>query len=289
MANLFIFSILGFIMDNKKRFNKIVDNIKKVRIQGARNIAKAALYACSLYSKDSCLVHPEAYQKLISARPTEPMLVNTLHNFKKIGYKKTLKHFDEAQNKINKFVFKIVRNDDVIFTHCHSTNVIQALIYAKNAGKKFQVYNTETRPLYQGRLTAKELEKARIRVTSFVDSAIDIALERKQGTKKVDIVLLGTDAILNEGVINKVGSGVVAELAFLHKIPLYIIADSWKYSSHYVKIEERDFREVWHHAPKHVKIRNPAFEKIDKKYIKAIISELGILPYNLFLRKIKNR
>lgn len=275
-------------MDSKKRFNKIVNDIKNIKIQGARNIAKSALYACSLYSKDSCLVHPEAIKKLINARPTEPMLINTLHNFKKIGYKKTLSHFDSAQNSINPLVFKIIKSNDVIFTHCHSTNVINALIYSKKKGKKFEVYNTETRPLFQGRKTAEELRKAGIKITQFVDSAIDIALEKKQNTKKADIIFLGADAILKDGVINKVGSGMIAELAHIHKIPLYIVADSWKYSGHCVKIEERDFHEIWKKVPKRVKVRNPAFEKIQKKYIKAVISEMGVLSYTSFLKKVKN-
>ncbi|MFH1711026.1 MAG: hypothetical protein ABH840_01825, partial [Nanoarchaeota archaeon] len=106
-------------MENKKRFNQIVQNIKKIKIQGARNIARAALHACSIYP-GNCLIHKEVRNKLINARPTEPMLVNTLHNFEKLGYKKTLAHFDLAQNKINQLVLKLIKNNSVIFTHCHS-------------------------------------------------------------------------------------------------------------------------------------------------------------------------
>jgi len=266
---------------NKKRFNKILGNIKSIKIQGARNIAKAALYAYSLNPTKS------SKEKLMKARPTEPMLVNVLNKIEKIPYKKIISHFKEAQDEINKNVFKIIKSGDVIFTHCHSTNVVQALIYAKKHKKKFEVYNTETRPLFQGRKTAKELKKAGIKVTMFADSAIDIALEKKQDTMKTDIVLLGADAILKDGVINKVGSGMIAELAKINKISLYIIADSWKYSSRNVKIEERDFHEMWKRVPNHIKIRNPAFEKINKNYIKSIVSELGILSYDNFLRKVR--
>lgn len=275
-------------MGNKKKFNQIVENIKNIKIQGARNIARSSLYACSIYP-GNCLIHKEAKNRLINARPTEPMLVNTLHNFEKLGYKKTLAHFDSAQKKINNLVLKIVKNDSVIFTHCHSSAVVNSLIYAKKHKKRFEVYTTETRPLFQGRKTASELKKAGIKVTCFVDSAIDIALEKKQNTKKVDLIFLGADAIINDGVINKVGSGMIAELAHIHRIPLYILADSWKYSSHHVKIEERNFREVWKRVPKNIKVRNPAFEKIERKYISKIVSELGILSYNKFLSKVKKK
>src|SRR3989344_9451222 len=132
-------------MNSKKRFEKILEDIKSVKIQGARNIAKAALYAYHLNPGK------KSKQRLINARETEPMLVNVLKKAEKENYKKILEHFDSAQEKINKNVLEIVKNGDVIFTHCHSTNVSNALIYSKKKGKKFEVYNTETRPLYQGR------------------------------------------------------------------------------------------------------------------------------------------
>ncbi len=270
-----------------KKFNKICRNIKEIKIQGARDIAKAALYAYSLqptkFSK----------KKLFSLRPTEPMLSNVLNKIEKSptkeNYKKILKHFDDAQEKINENVMKIIKPEDVIFTHCHSANVIQALIYAKRQSKRFEVYNTETRPLYQGRKTAKELKEAGIKVTTFVDAAAKIAIEKENRKDRVyaNKVFFGADAILKSGVINKVGSGMFAEIAKKNKIPVYIIADSWKYSTHNVKIEERNFDEIWKRAPKQIKIKNPAFEKIDKKDIKAIVSELGILSYSQFLKKVK--
>lgn len=268
---------------NLKKFNKIAKNIKELKIQGARQVARAALYAYSLNPGK------QAKKKLISLRPTEPMLMNVLNKIEKQNYKKILNHFDEAQENINKNVLKIIKPDDAIFTHCHSSNVVQALIYAKKSGKRFQVYNTETRPLYQGKKTARELRKAGIKVTTFIDSAAALAIEKQDSKDKYnsDLVFFGADAILKSGVINKVGSGMFAEIAKKHKIPVYIIADSWKYSPGNIKIEERDFREVWKKAPRNIKIKNPAFEKIDKKYIKSIVSELGIFHYSLFLKRVR--
>jgi ribose 1,5-bisphosphate isomerase len=219
----------------------------------------------------------------MSLRPTEPMLVNALNLVNHIPKDSILAHFGFAQGKINKFAFRVIGRKKKIYTHCHSTNVIKAVIFAKKHGKKFEVLNTETRPLYQGRLTAVELAKNKIKVTDFVDSAMDEAVE------EADLILLGSDAILSSGVINKIGSGAIAELAYLHKKPVYIVADSWKFSPKNVKIEERNFHEVWKRVPKHIKVRNPAFEKIDKKYITGIISEYGILSFGDFLKKVEKK
>jgi ribose 1,5-bisphosphate isomerase len=258
-------------MDNKKRvqeLNQIIKDIKNIKIQGATNIAKKAVKAYFLIPTKN------TKKRLLSSRPTEPMMENILNLAEKgKTQEEILNHFKESQNRINKKVFKLIKSKDVIFTHCHSTNIVNALIYAKNRGKKFEVYNTETRPLFQGRKTAKELKKAGIKVTMFVDSALGIALSNEQGTKKVNKVFLGADAITKKGVINKVGSEVIANIARDNKIPVYIIADSWKFTNKKIPKEQRGLNEIWDGAPKEIKIKNPAFEFIEKKYITKIITE----------------
>ena len=270
-------------MNSKRKFDKIVSDIKKVKIQGARNIAKAALKAYFL------IPSPKSKERLLASRPTEPMMEHVLSLAKNHSEKQILRHFDEAQKKINMHAFKLVKNNDVIFTHCHSTNVNNALIYSKKRGKRFEVYNTETRPLHQGRKTALELGKARIKVTMFIDSAAAIAIEKDNKKDRIyaNKVFLGADALLNNGIINKVGSGLISEIASNHKIPVYIIADSWKYTKEKVPIEQRPLNEIWDRAPKNIRIKNPAFEFVQKKYVKAIVSELGILKYDAFVRKLK--
>ena len=269
-----------------KEVERIIRGIKSVKIQGATNIAKAAVKIYSISPSNSTI------KKLVEARPTEPMLQNVIETMKKgAGKNEILMHFSEAQEKINKNVLKVIKNNSVVFTHCHSTNVVKSLINAKRKGIKFEVYNTETRPLFQGRKTAQELSKAGIKVTMFVDSAIEIALEKKQDAKKVSIVFLGADAILkNSDVVNKVGSGLISVIAKKNKLPLYIIADSWKFSKNSVALEQRGYNEVWNDKiAKNIIIKNPAFEKVPAKNIKAIISELGILSPKEFVRKTKKR
>jgi len=265
----------------RKQFNQIAEDIKSIKIQGARNIAKSALKAYLLIPSKS------SKKKLLSLRPTEPMMENVLDMAEQgKPLSEILNHFNESQEKINKQVFKLIKNSDVIFTHCHSTNVLNALIYAKKQKKKFEVYNTETRPLFQGRKTANDLRKAKIKVTMFVDSALGIALSKEQGTKKVSKVFLGADALTKDGIVNKVGSELVARIAKEEKIPVYIVADLWKFTKSKVPIEQRKLNEVWDKAPKHIKIKNPAFEFVDKKYITGIITELGLMRYDGFTKRM---
>jgi len=261
-------------MFNKIRFNSICRKIKEIKIQGATNVAKAALKAYYIY--------PNKITKkiLLDLRPTEPMLSHVLQLADKQTEKQILQHFQISQDIINKLVFKLIKHNSIIYTHCHSTSVVKALIYAKKHGKNFQIHNTETRPLFQGRKTAEELASARIRVVNYVDSAFSIALNR------CNMVFLGADALLKNSIINKVGSNTIVQLAKNKKIPIYVIADSLKYSTKDVKIEERDFKEVWNPKTNKIHVENPAFESFSPKFIKAIISELGMMTYSVFLKRV---
>lgn len=269
------------VSKNNKKFNQILKDIKSIKIQGARNVAVAGFKAYKLNPTE------QSRKKILSLRPTEPMLENLLKQADNLTEKELQQKLKQNQQTINKQVLKLIKNNSVIFTHCHSSSVIQALIYAKRKGKKFEVYHTETRPLYQGRKTAKELKSARINATMFPDSALGVALSKEQSTKKANLVLLGADAILKKGVINKIGSEVISIIAKQNKIPVYIISDSLKYTNKKTKIEQRAFEEVWNNLK--IKIKNPAFEFIKRKYIKGIVSELGNLSYKDFLKKVKKR
>ncbi len=265
----------------KKEFDKICEDIKSIKIQGARNIAKAAIKAYNLIPTKNSI------KKLESLRPTEPMLTNSLEKIKRgENQKKILKHFEESQQKINEAVLQKIETGDIIMTICHSTNVVNSLIYAWNNGKRFEVYNLETRPLYQGKKTAKKLSKAKIPVTLFVDSAMGVAISKEQGTKKVTKVFVGADALLKEGIVNKIGSEVLAQISKNEKIPFYVVADSWKYSQKKIKLEIRNFKEIWKTIPKNstIKIKNPAFELIEKKWISGIFTEFGFMKYPKFLK-----
>jgi len=266
-------------MNKKKRFNQICRDIKDIKIQGARNVALAGLEAYKLFPSE------KTKKFLLKLRPTEPFLINLLKKADKLSLNQVKRKLEENQNIINRDVFKLIRNNEVIFTHCHSSTLVAALIYAKRKHKRFEVYLTETRPLYQGRKTARELEEAGIKVTLFLDSEAAIALEKEQGTRKVSLVLLGADAITKKGTINKVGSGMFAQIAYDSKIPVYILADSLKYIRK-IKLEKRPPTEVW--RTKKIHIFNSAFELIKRRYIKGIISEFGLLPYKNFLKEIKN-
>jgi len=290
-------------------FQKVLRDIKSLKIQGAENIARAAVK--SLYhiihhtkansAKRLLLELKDARTKLISARETEPALRNALtfvmRNLDKNdiihlisgldkNIKEALDYFEDAEKKIAEIGSRKLKKNMVVFTHCHSSTVMLILAKGKFDGTKFSVHNTETRPRFQGRITAKELSALGIPVSHYVDSAARLAL------KKTDLFLFGADAVQSDGsVINKIGTELFLEIARKYDIPCYSCMASWKFDPKTVfgfgePIENRNAKEVWDKKPKGVTIINPAFEICEPELITGIISELGVFKPEVFVDEV---
>ncbi len=264
----------------KKRFDKIINDIKEIKVQGADTVTKAGIKAF--------LLQPDkkSAKKILSVRPTEPMLqfaIKRLLKSKKPKKeaKKILKFLEKSKKKIAKKGARLIKNNMTIFVHCHSTTVLAILKEAKKRKKKFTVFTTETDPLLQGRKTARELAKQGITVIHVPDTAVEYSLT------KSDIFLFGADALTKKGIYNKIGTSMYSKVASLHKTKCYCAASVLKFSKKKPKIEFRPGKEVWLERIKKIVVLNPAFDFTNKKYIKAIISEFGITSYKEFLRKIK--
>ncbi|MCK5026406.1 MAG: ribose 1,5-bisphosphate isomerase, partial [Nanoarchaeota archaeon] len=201
---------------------------------------------------------------------------------------KTLKLIAKSERDIVEIGAKKIKKGYVVYTHCHSSTVVNILKKAKDNGVNFEVHNTETRPLYQGRKTAKELSDYGIPVRHYVDSAARLAL------KKADIMLIGADAITAEGkIINKIGSELISEAANKLNVPVYVCTHSWKFDPKTIFgfeeiIEKRLAKEVWPNKPKNVSIDNFAFEQVNPALVTGIISEIGIYNPQNFRQGIKN-
>jgi ribose 1,5-bisphosphate isomerase len=294
------------------RFEKILKGIESIRIQGSENVAVSAVKAFQYKALASETKSYEKFfneldrirERVFGVRPTEPLMRNCIRyvisNLKEspgadvAGLKKLLKkfcmetldHMDFSERMIAKIATHKIHTGMIIFTHCHSSTVMNILREAKKEGNWFKVYNTETRPLFQGRITARELSKIRIPVTHFVDSAARIAI------RKSDVILFGVDAITTTKIYNKIGSEMFAVLANKYDVPLYICGDSWKFDPEGIygfeeTVEKRGPEEIWKNPPRGVKIENPTFERINPDLVTAIISELGVYSPENFVEEVK--
>ena len=100
---------------------------------------------------------------------------------------------------------------------------------------------------------------------------------------KVDLVVVGADAITSEGnVINKIGTSMIALAAKEARTPFYVVSELLKFDpatvlGDYETIEERSSKEVWACPPERLVIRNPAFDVTRREFIHGIICEEGVV------------
>ncbi|MEM4295311.1 MAG: S-methyl-5-thioribose-1-phosphate isomerase [Candidatus Anstonellales archaeon] len=280
---------------------KILEDIKSIKIQGARNIAKAVLNAIKIEVAHSKSVKElmanivEIRNILMQTRKTEPMArnlieVSTRHLLSyaslsdKEAIKKLLEDSDKIIQELDKYYNKMLEygaehipDGAVIITICHSSSVVGVLKKAKEMGKEINVINCETRPLFQGRITARELVNAGIKVTHIIDSEAAVFI------KKCDSALVGADAIDVEGnLYNKVGTRMLAELCYNYNVSFHPISELLKYDPKtlFGKLEPIEYRspdEIWQGYPDGIKILNPAFDYVPAELIKSYITEEGIL------------
>ena len=169
-----------------------------------------------------------------------------------------------------------------VFTHCYSSGVRSILEKIDNRNIDVKVYNIETRPVFQGRITAKKMSDVGINVTMCIDSSAPFLISKKSGNN-IDVVLIGADSVsLRGSIINKSGGYGMALSAFNEQVPVYIVTSLLKIKKgmeNFIDIptETRPFKEVWSEAPIGINIMNLAFDVIPSEFITGFITEFGVL------------
>ena len=284
-------------------FIQVVEDIRSLKIQGATNIAIEGVKAFSSLagrletaSIDNMFKElEEARQALATARATEPALRNGLRYIVYNLHEKAstiqeardvVKSFAEeyihllreSKRKVIQYGAHRIKKGSTIMTHCHSSLSTGIILEAHKQGKDIRVYCTETRPRYQGRITAKELVDAGIPTTQVVDSAMRWVINRHD----VDIIITGADSITSQGtVINKIGTRLLALAAREMDIPFYSAINLLKYDPEtsigkLSEIEMRESKEIWENPPEGLNFLNPAFETVSHELIDGVISEAGV-------------
>jgi ribose 1,5-bisphosphate isomerase len=298
-----------------ERVRATAEKIRNLEVKGARNVAIAAVELLQALAKETKAKNREAFlselseakDMLFASRPTEPLMRNAVRfvlgtvegsDKKKVGdlskilslsSQEFLRTLEDSRERIAEIGSKRILDGMVVFTHCHSSTVTYLLKKAKQNGRTFEVICTETRPAFQGRITAQEMLDLGVKTTLVVDSAA------RSFMKKADIAIVGADAITSEGnVVNKIGTATIALLAREARVPFYVVSELLKFDAatfrgEYEGIEERSRDEVWKEAPEKLVVRNPAFEVVKSDFIHGLICEEGIIPPHLIAEITKRK
>ena len=275
------------------------EKIKSMEVRGAARIAK---FAAETLMKFVERASPEKFDEemrlaadiLLNTRPTAVSLYNAVNYVMRYSgesveekrqsavrrAKEFINWVEIAQRKIGEIGEKRIKDGYTVMTHCNSSAALSVIKRAHENGKKVKVIATESRPRWQGHITAKQLREAGIDVTLIVDSAVRYFIN------DVDCVVVGADTITANGaLINKIGTSQIALAAKEARVPFMVAAETYKFSpktlfGELVVIEERDAREVASEEllKLGVKVRNPAFDVTPRDYIDVIITEIGAIP-----------
>jgi translation initiation factor eIF-2B subunit delta len=120
---------------------------------------------------------------------------------------------------------RLVKSGSVVLTYSHSAAVRLALRCAMAAGRRFEVVCSESRPMGEGVALARHLAHVGITTYLTTDAALAGWMDR------VDLVLVGADAVLSGGIVNKVGTEPLVRAARRAKVPSYVLADATKWLS----------------------------------------------------------
>ena len=181
-----------------------------------------------------------------------------------------LRLVDEAKKAIGNIGSELIDDGDTVITHSFSSAVFEIFRTAKARGRSFKVVLTESAPDYEGIALANALEREGIPFEVITDAQLGLFAE------KATLALVGADNVTRDGaVINKAGTYLLALACHDNDVPFYVAAESFKLhpeiESKNVEILERPYARQGH------KVRNFLFDITPWKYVRGIITEVGIL------------
>lgn len=299
---------------------KTIDDIREIKIQGATNVALSTFESIKEWAQTTEINDIHQFKDklgtylymLANARPNEPLAKNgakfvstmlsvrhpkltEVEKAKEITQELAAEYIEIIENSKKRIIEigkEVVKDAKVLFTHCHSSTA-ESIIIELNSMHPVTAINTETRPLYQGRITSKNLIKAGVKAIMIVDSAAPYFIT-DDSTYPLDAVFLGADQISFTGdAVNKVGSFSMGLASYYGSKPLYIVTPSLKFDPATVyqpiKIELREAKEIWEDAPPELDIINPAFDLVPHEMITGYITELGLIKPEELEDKVRRR
>jgi len=289
---------------------QIAEDIREMKVRGAGELARSAVKALKIACEKSSAKNAQAFladirtaaMALLETRPTAVSLPNgiryVVHRLRQAGQRtqdveqlrlagvKSAEEFiansNTAIERIGEIGARRIKDGDVLLTHCNSSAAISIIKTAWKTGKRIHVYVTETRPRFQGRLTAAALLEDGIPVTMIIDDAARYFM------KEIDKFIIGADAVTANGaVVNKIGTSMIALAAKESNVRTFVAAETYKFSpetmiGEVVAIERRSTDEVIGKAElvklPGMDVKNPSFDVTPPEYIDLIITERGITP-----------
>ena len=185
------------------------------------------------------------------------------------------KHLCESASVIADLAYDLIEPGGLVFAYSFSSTVVSTLLHARSKGRYFRVVCTEARPSMEGRKLAARLASGGIEVIHTFDNAMGLVLPNSCAA------FMGCDCIARPGVVNKVGSWVLAIACRELRVPLYALSGTEKFVGDERLFEfekhERPGKEVWEDAPKGIRLLNNQFDLVPFELFTGLVTEKGMI------------
>ena len=279
-------------------FENALHELRTDRVQGASELARRCLdllaaSAQAVAASESSELFDELVRRcdrLIAARPSMAPIHNLL-----TAWKSSLTQLDgsslpelraaaagrarEGIKRSKKAMVKVMENGagyidsgKTILTHSFSATVLG--VFARLKDRNIRVIVTESRPLNEGYMLARQLSDWSIPTQLITDAQLGLF------ATQADLVLLGADSLLPDGsLVNKAGSYLLALAAHDKGIPLCVCCESFKRRRAglgKLHLEEMEGAELGTPVLPGVKVRNIYFDVTPARLIDRWIDEAGV-------------
>ncbi|KAJ7068182.1 hypothetical protein C8F01DRAFT_979013 [Mycena amicta] len=205
-----------------------------------------------------------------------------------------------ADDVIQDFALKKIKDGDVILTFARSSIVEKVLLHARARGKRFSVIIVDSRPLLEGKALLQALTSTTTSWTLSGD-ALQPPLPPIPCTyallpalpsliTEATTVILGAHSLHSNGaVFSRAGTALVAMMAKQHSVPVLVCCETYKFSDG-VMLDGFGKNELGKCSdpPSHLfpsstptpnlEILNPLYDLTPPSYITAVVTEAGLIP-----------
>ena len=172
-----------------------------------------------------------------------------------------------------------------LITFSFSSTVASVIIACHEQGWGGKVLLGESRPLMEGVLLAKTICGAGVPTTLMTDAAL------MSSVSSADAVWVGGDCFNRQGMVNKVGTKALLEIAQAHSIPVTVMLATDKLLpsalTPYYHFTSYNSREVTTEEVEGLTITNQYFEDIPHNLIDRVYTEWGILTVEEAIARIE--
>ena len=291
-------------MNNHLRI--FVESFQALKFSGASNLAKFALNSLiNLCDSSSASDSDEFIQELLYLsksymllKPSRAPLENGLNfvvsrakilttqkvdlseikKYVRLSTIEFLDYMEKAQTDVALVASKELKGKKNFLTICKSSTIINCLDRLNKMESLGNVFVMETRPNFDGRITARELGNRGIKTTLIIDNAAQYFIS------KVDGVLSGADIVFHDGsILNKIGTRQLAILSKVIGIPFLVLTSCYTFldslsSNHNIiyrspeDVIAKDLKKDWIN----VEVINPPEDITENKLIHKIITDRGV-------------